>query len=71
MTRQKRTLESIAYPAVLVAWVVCGVVLVCQYKGMVPWLDQWPEGLILLVTFVPPLLLAVYVAGEVIKVVLK
>jgi hypothetical protein len=63
----RRRLDNIVFPAVLITWVTCGVVLICQYKGMIPWLDQWPESVIIAVTAIPPLLLAMYVVGEVLK----
>jgi hypothetical protein len=71
MGKWRRRLDSIAFPAVLVTWVVCGVVLICQYKGMLPWLEQWPEAVIVFIVAVPVLLLAMYVAGQLFKIVLK
>jgi hypothetical protein len=67
----KRRLDSLAFPAVLVTWVLCGVVLICQYKGMLPWLEQSPEAVIVLIVAIPPLLLAMYVLGQLFKIVLK
>jgi hypothetical protein len=71
MGKWRRRLDSIAFPAILVTWVVCGVVLICQYKGMLPWLEQWPEAVIVFIVAVPVLLLAMYVAGQLFKIVLK
>jgi hypothetical protein len=71
MGKWRRRLDSIVFPALLVTWVVCGVVLICQYKGMLPWLEQWPEAVIVLIVAVPVLLLAMYVAGQLFKIVLK
>jgi hypothetical protein len=34
---------------------------------MIPWFDQWIEVPIMLVTAIPPLLLAMYVIAEIIK----
>ncbi len=63
----RRRLESIGFPAILIIWVTCGVVLVCQYKGMIPWFDQGVESVIVLVTAIPVLLLAMYVIAQVLK----
>jgi hypothetical protein len=63
----RRRLDSIGFPALLIIWITCGVVLICQYKGMIPWLDQWLEVPILLITAIPPLLLAMYVVAELLK----
>lgn len=63
----RRRLDSIAFPAILVVWVACGVVLICQHKGMIPWFDPWIESLIMLVTAIPILMLAMYVVGQVLK----
>jgi hypothetical protein len=71
MGKWRRRLDSIGFPVLLVTWVVCGVVLICQYKGMVPWLDQWPEAVVVVIVAIPPLLLAMYVVGELLKIVLK
>jgi hypothetical protein len=71
MDKWRRRLDSIAFPAVLITWVVCGVVLICQYKNMLPWLEEWPEAVVMLVVAIPPLLLAMYVAGQLFKIVLK
>lgn len=71
MGKWRRRLDSIGFPAILVTWVVCGVVLICQYKGMLPWLEQSPEAVILLIVAIPPLLLAMYVVGQLFKIVLK
>ena len=67
----RRKLDSLAFPALLVTWVVSGIVLICQYKGMLPWLEQWPEAVIVLIVAVPVLLLAMYVVGQLFKIVLK
>jgi hypothetical protein len=71
MGKWRRRLDSIAFPAALIIWVICGVVLICQYKGMLPWLEEWPEAVVVLVVAIPPLLLAMYVAGQLFKIVLK
>ncbi len=71
MGKWRRRLDSIGFPVVLVIWVVCGVVLICQWKGMIPWFDQTAEALIMLITFIPPLLLAMYVVAEILKMVLQ
>jgi hypothetical protein len=71
MSKWRRRLDSIAFPAILVTWVVSGVVLICQYKGMLPWLEQWPEAVIVFIVAIPVLLLAMYVAGQLFKIVLK
>jgi hypothetical protein len=67
MGKWRRRLDSIAFPAILIIWVTCGVVLICQYKGMIPWFDQPIESLIILIAAIPPVLLAMYVAGQIIK----
>ena len=67
----RRRLDSIGFPIVLIIWVICGVVLICQWKGMLPWFDQWVEAAIMLVTFIPPLLLAMYAVAEILKVLMK
>jgi hypothetical protein len=67
----RRRLDSLAFPAILTVWVICGVVLICQYKGMLPWLEQWPEAAIVLITFIPPLLLAMYAVSEILKLIVK
>lgn len=69
MGKWRRRLDSIAFPAVLITWVICGVVLICQYKGMIPWFDQVIEYPIMLITAIPPLLLAMYVVGQVLKMI--
>jgi hypothetical protein len=71
MGKWRRRLDSIAFPVLLVIWVVSGVVLICQYKGMLPWLEQWPEAVIVLIVAVPVLLLAMYVIGQLFRIVLK
>ena len=65
----RRRLDSLFFPAVLIIWVTCGVVLICQYKGMIPWLEQWPEALIVLITLAPPALLGTYVVVQLVKLV--
>jgi hypothetical protein len=67
----RRRLDSIGFPVVLVTWVICGVVLICQWKGMLPWFDQLPEALVMLVAFIPPLLLAMYAVAEILKILVK
>lgn len=67
----KRRLENVLFPTILIVWVTCTVVLICQYKGMVPWLGQAPEAVIVLVTAIPPLLLAMYIVSELFRIVFK
>ncbi len=71
MGKWRRRLDSIGFPILLVTWVICGVLLICQWKGMLPWFDQYVEALIVLITFIPPLLLAMYVVAEILKMVLS
>ena len=70
-SKLRRTLDSLAFPTILVIWVVCGVVIICQYKGMIPWFENWVEGAIVLITAIPPILLAMYVFGQLLGLVLK
>ncbi len=65
----RRRLDSLFFPAALIIWVTCGVVLICQYKGMIPWLEQWPEALIVLITLIPPALLGAYIVAQLIRMV--
>jgi magnesium-transporting ATPase (P-type) len=71
MSQLMKTINSIATPAIFIAWVVCGVVLICQYKGMLPWLDYWPEMVIVLITAIPPALLILYTIVEAAKKILS
>ncbi|WP_424357712.1 hypothetical protein [Methanocella sp. MCL-LM] len=67
MSSLLKSLNAFLTPFLFIAWVVCGVVLICQYKEMLPWLEGWPQTLILLITFVPPILLAIYAVVEIVK----
>ncbi len=69
MSTWRRKFQSLMYPAALVIWVICGVVLICQYKGMIPWFGEWPEAIVVLVTVIPPLWLVMYVLAQVIKMI--
>jgi hypothetical protein len=71
MGKWRRLLDSIGFPALLVIWVVSGVVLICQWKGMLPWFDRWAEALFVLIVFIPPVLLGMYVVSEILKLVLS
>ena len=62
-----KTLNAYATPFVFIIWVVCGIVLILQYKGMLPWFEGWQEQLILIVTFVPPILLSLYAIVQIVK----
>jgi len=62
-----KTLNAYATPFIFIIWVVCGIVLILQYKGMLPWFEGWQEQLILIVTFVPPMLLSLYAAVQIMK----
>jgi hypothetical protein len=64
----RRRLDSLVFPAVLIIWVTCGTVLICQYKGMIPWFEQLPEAIMVLITAIPPLLLVVYVIVQIVKI---
>ncbi len=67
MGKWRRRLDSIAFPAILVTWVICGVVLICQYKGMLPWFGQWIDYPIMAIVAIPPILLGMYVVGQILK----
>ncbi len=67
MSSLAKNLNAFLTPFVFIVWVVCGVVLICQYKGMLPWLEGWPQTLILLITFVPPVLLLLYAVAELLR----
>jgi hypothetical protein len=67
MSSLSKSLNAFLTPFVFIAWVICGVVLICQYKGMLPWLEGWPQTLILLITFVPPVLLLLYAIVELLR----
>ncbi len=69
MGKWRRRLDSIGFPAVLIAWVTCGVILICQWKGMIPWFDQTIEAIVVLITAIPPLLLAMYIISQILKLV--
>lgn len=62
-----KNVNSVLMPAIFIAWVTCGVVLICQYKGILPWFDEWIELAIIIVALVPPLLLILYGVVEVIR----
>ncbi|HMK48395.1 MAG TPA: hypothetical protein VK436_17365 [Methanocella sp.] len=62
-----KTFNAYATPFIFIIWVVCGIVLVLQYKGMLPWFEGWQEQLILIVTFVPPILLSLYAVAQIVK----
>lgn len=62
-----KTIYAYLTPFLFIIWVVCGVVLICQYKEMLPWLEGWPQQLILLITFVPPILLVLYAIAELVR----
>lgn len=67
MSSLLKSLNAFLTPFAFIVWVVCGVVLICQYKEMLPWLEGWPQTLILLITFVPPVLLAIYAVIQLAK----
>lgn len=62
-----KSINAFLTPFLFIVWVVCGVVLICQYKGMLPWLEGWPQTLIWLVVLVPPVLLALYSLLELLR----
>ncbi|WP_048198585.1 hypothetical protein [Methanocella arvoryzae] len=62
-----RNVQAFLTPFLFIVWVVCGVVLICQYKGMLPWLEGWSQTLIVLIVIVPPVLLIIYAVIEVLK----
>lgn len=67
MSSLLKNINAFLTPFIFILWVVCGVVLICQYKGMLPWLEGWPQTLIVLIVFVPPVLLALYVIAELLR----
>lgn len=54
MSQVSKSLKSLAVPFIFILWVVCGVILICQYKGILPIFDQWIEWFMIIVTIVPP-----------------
>ena len=67
MSSLLKSINAFLTPFIFIVWVVCGVVLICQYKGMLPWLEGWPQTLIVLIVFVPPVLLTLYAVAELLK----